>query len=111
MAHDLLGRENPIKPQNVTAALRSDSNYVYWDIPSTRPTGTVTGRCVNLRHNESEAEKTWCREPIDDYAHISGWHCLGDNNCPMGDYTVKVKLKNNCGGTEEWSDSIVQERY
>ena len=36
---------------------------------------------------------------------ISISHCLGNNNCPLGDYSVKARMKNSCGYPEEWSDS------
>ena len=104
------GGENPIKPQNVWASLSTTSLNVGWDVPSTRPAGTVTGQCVHLTHNEAGASKEWCGDETDDSTIISATNCLAPNNCPLGDYTVKVKLRNNCGATESWSDSIVSEK-
>ena len=102
------GLENPAKPTNVAGGSgTSNVFYVSWNIPSTRPVGTASGRCVHLQHIATGVSREWCKDETDATdASISIWNCLRTNYCPTGDYNIKVKLKNVCGYTEFWSDSV-----
>lgn len=108
-AHGWSGRQDPMKPVNVDAAAITIFN-VTWDVPSTRPAGTVAGRCVHLHHVATGQAKEWCRSDSEAAARISITHCLARNVCPLGDYNVKVQLKNDCDLHDEWSDTVTRER-
>ena len=105
--HGWLGTVNPMKPVNVS--LEMDGIDVSWDIPSTRPAGTVSGSCVHLRHVATGRQQEWCRSDAKNSVAIHSSYCLGitsHHNCPNGDYSFQVILKNTCGLAESWSDSV-----
>ena len=96
----------PMKPKNVEldsseAADGSITFTVSWDIPSNRPLASVTGRSITVEH---EATGYWRN------IWRSGSETSADIGCPLttspctGSFFAKVKLSNDCGITEYWSE-------
>ncbi|MDE0004210.1 MAG: hypothetical protein OXQ29_16090 [Rhodospirillaceae bacterium] len=102
---------DPIKPVNVGGSGGSTLT-VTWEIPSGRPARTVAGQCVHLRHISTGEEAEHCDSVTRTTVNISGTECLGwreelqKNHCRYGNYSAKVRMRNNCSVDERWSDSI-----
>ncbi len=102
---------NPMKPVN----MRGEGSYtlrVYWDAPSSRPAGTVSGMCVHIRHVDTGKHAEFCR--ADTSIEFGTYGCLGNaayqSNCPLGAYSIKVRMQNSCGLLEDYSDPIFATR-
>ena len=114
IAHGWFGHEDPVKPQDFYLNISNEGGLVIrtgWNVPSTRPEDTITGRCVHLTHDATGTSKEFCQDSTSTTAYISYTHCLGTDNCPAGNYTAKVKLKNDCNGaTDQWSDTDTDDK-
>ena len=101
--------ENPLKPTDLDVGSTNTARFeVYWENPSNRPANTITGHCVHVTHTDSGDSAEDCSRGTGTYSTvdscITGNHCIGD-----GAFDIKVKLKNNCELTDEYSDSVSYE--
>ena len=98
--------ENPLKPTDVDVGTNASGMRfeVYWENPSNRPANTITGFCVHITHTDSGNSIEDCVDNSGTYSSIS---CTLLQYCPgNGAFDTKVKLKNNCNLTDEYSDSV-----
>ena len=96
--------ENPLKPTNVEATDNTGalSFTLSWDVSSYRPADTVTGWCAHFTHESSGATRETCAQNSHSSSVV---HCATAKYC-TGTFDIKVKLQNNCGLTDEYSDTI-----
>ena len=99
---------DPTQPKNVQVSSphTGTSFTVSWDIPSTRPAGTIAGHCVDFTHEASGENEEYCRSSSS--TSFAGWTCITGHHC-TGILNIKVRLTNNCDVPEAYSASVSHE--
>lgn len=98
---------NALKPSSVTvtAYQGGPSALLAWSLASNAPSDAFSGWCVEKKHVASSKKREECYSHIGiRFARFNS--CVAAGYCPSGAFKFRVKLENNCGLDEPWSDAV-----
>ncbi len=99
-----------LKPASVTVVEYTGGSdaLLSWTLASNAPSDAFDGWCVKKSNVSSGKQRAECFSQIGiTMARFNS--CVGVNDCPTGKFNFYVKLENNCGLSEPWSDAVAYE--